>query len=323
MAEISIVSFADYPESTKAETFVQEHGGVLFAPPVRHLGNAPSEVLLILDEDGKLFGALQVATIRLKGVKTLAQPYLHPHCGLFTLPIPGAVHAVNARRKKVMRAVANYLSTRREYIFSLPFAPDWVDVQPLQWAGFTAQVKYTYRLDLKHEIDLTSNFSTDVRSEVRKAIALGATISNHAAPSDVLVCLNENAAKQGFSIPEHSVERLMRAQEAGHGRLFAVQCDGRLVAVALTLIDKSTMYYIMGAARREGGVRGALSFALSEAIAFAQSEGIATFDFEGSMIPGVENFFRGFGGDLKPYIHATKASFLMRLALRLAGRRDF
>jgi hypothetical protein len=323
VAELSIVSFANYPDPAKAETFMQTHGGVLFAPQVRHLGNGDSEVLLILDEDGKLFGAFQVATIRLKGVKTLAQPYLHPHCALFTLPIPGAVHAANSRRKKVMRAVANYLSTRKERIFSLPFAPEWVDVQPLQWAGFTANVKYTYRLNLGEGIDLTANYSTDVRSEVRKAIALGAKISNVASQGEVYACLHENAAKQGFVIAERTIERLLRAQEAGHGRLFAVHYKNRLAAVALTLVDKHTMFYIMGAAQREDGVRGALSYALCEAIADAQRAGLATFDFEGSMIPGVENFFRGFGGDLKPYIHATKASFLLRLALRLAGRRDF
>jgi len=323
VAEFSIVPFYSYAEQTSAEAFLQEHGGVLFTPEARILSMNPVEVLLLLDADGKLFGAFQVSTIRLKGVKTLAQPYLHPHCGLFTLPMPGAMHAVNSRRKKVMRAVANYLSTRSERIFSLPFSPEWVDVQPLQWAGFTAHVKYTYQLDLQQSGEIAANYSTEVRSDVRKAIALGATLSHEASTDAVFACLNENAAKQGFEITQSSVEQLMAAIAKGHGQLFAVHLEKRLVAVALTLADQNTMYYIMGAAQREAGVRGALSFALSEAIAESQNQGRATFDFEGSMIPGVENFFRGFGGNLRPYIHATKASFLLRMGLRLFGRRDF
>lgn len=323
MPEFSIESLSNFAEPRVAEAFIEAHGGVLFAPQVRHLGNEPAEVLLILDEDKKLFGALQVSSIRLKGVKTLAQPYLHPHCGLFTLPISGAAHAVNSRKKKLMRAVAAYFSSRKERILSIPFAPEWVDVQPLVWAGFSANVKYTYQLSLQSDANIQSLFSTDVRSEVKKAISLGAELTTQATHEEVLLCLATNAAKQGFKFQEHAVRKLLIAQEAGFGKLFVVRHENNIAAVALTLADKQTMYYIMGAAQRDSAVRGALSYALTGAIEYAQKNALNTFDFEGSMIPGVEHFFRGFGGDLKPFYHLTKANVFMRMALRLAGRRDF
>ena len=37
------------------------------------------------------------------------------------------------------------------------------------------------------------------------------------------------------------------------------------------------------------------------------------FDFEGSMQPGIEKYFREFGGDLVPYAAIEKSSFLMTL----------
>jgi len=44
------------------------------------------------------------------------------------------------------------------------------------------------------------------------------------------------------------------------------------------------------------------------------------FDFEGSMVEGVEQFYRGFGGELCPYLLVTRAdSFRLNLARKVQG----
>jgi len=40
---------------------------------------------------------------------------------------------------------------------------------------------------------------------------------------------------------------------------------------------------------------------IHEGILWADKTGLKCFDFEGSMIPAVESFYRQFGGKLQPY----------------------
>jgi hypothetical protein len=57
------------------------------------------------------------------------------------------------------------------------------------------------------------------------------------------------------------------------------------------------------------------------AIKVAKSKGVKTFDFEGSMIPGVEKFFRGFGGELTTYFAIQKIPMAYRVAAKIAGKK--
>ena len=49
-----------------------------------------------------------------------------------------------------------------------------------------------------------------------------------------------------------------------------------------------------------------MHYLLGQAIQDAQAKELEIFDFEGSMLPGVEAFFRGFNGELKPYFTVWK-----------------
>jgi len=47
------------------------------------------------------------------------------------------------------------------------------------------------------------------------------------------------------------------------------------------------------------------------------------FDFEGSNVPSIERYFRGFGGTLTPYIGVHKAWLPVEMALKLRYRNLF
>jgi len=57
-----------------------------------------------------------------------------------------------------------------------------------------------------------------------------------------------------------------------------------------------------------------------QSILLAREKGLKTFDFEGSMIPEVEKYFREFGGTLIPYYVAYKAPTALKLILKLNKR---
>ncbi|MDW8416883.1 MAG: hypothetical protein RML92_04950 [Bacteroidia bacterium] len=70
-----------------------------------------------------------------------------------------------------------------------------------------------------------------------------------------------------------------------------------LRAVGFFLNGRKRLWYIAGASVRGGGQ--SMTRILYEAILFAHSQG-KDFDFQGSVIPGIERFFRQFGGEWEP-----------------------
>jgi hypothetical protein len=72
------------------------------------------------------------------------------------------------------------------------------------------------------------------------------------------------------------------------------------LAAALICGQNEKCYYLFGSTDKAHQQNAAGPLALRAAIILAKEKGFKTFDFEGSMIPEVESFFRQFGGKLTP-----------------------
>lgn len=94
--------------------------------------------------------------------------------------------------------------------------------------------------------------------------------------------------------------------------------QGRLHAVAFIVWQESSAWYLAGGGNPTLRESGAHSLILWEAIRYV-SQYTDTFDFEGSMIPGVERFFREFGAIQTPFFTITKGklSLLNRACLKI------
>jgi hypothetical protein len=60
-----------------------------------------------------------------------------------------------------------------------------------------------------------------------------------------------------------------------------------------------------------------------ESVKHAKDLGLRYFDFEGSMVPQIETYFRGFGGRLTPYYRINRASLPIEIILKFFKRRLF
>ena len=70
--------------------------------------------------------------------------------------------------------------------------------------------------------------------------------------------------------------------------------------------DAETAYDLISTIDPEYRNSGAASLAVYEIIKYVKTQGITGFDFEGSMIEGVENSFRKFGTVQTPYFFICK-----------------
>jgi hypothetical protein len=82
--------------------------------------------------------------------------------------------------------------------------------------------------------------------------------------------------------------------------------DGELLSAVFLVWDRHRSYYLLGGFREDEEkakiARVATTYCLWTAMNFTRETlGLKVFDLEGSMIPGVELFFRKFGGDLTPF----------------------
>ena len=118
----------------------------------------------------------------------------------------------------------------------------------------------------------------------------------------------------------------------GTRRLFGIRdSEGQLLAATYIIWDRFRSYYLLGGYQEEGPsaetARIATTVAIWEAMRFTREDlGLRTLDLEGSMIPGVELFFRKFGGVLTPFYtiawnpNASSGRSVLRRAVRYAAR---
>ena len=97
----------------------------------------------------------------------------------------------------------------------------------------------------------------------------------------------------------------VQCQKAGRAYLLRDR-DGRPASATVMVHDNAPAYYLGGGIRRDlrqGSIFNVFLF--HRMIDDAHAMGL-DFDFEGSVLPGVERFFRSLGGQLRPLYRVLK-----------------
>jgi Acetyltransferase (GNAT) domain len=180
---------------------------------------------------------------------------------------------------------------------------------PLAWYGFAQTTRYTWRLPDLGDVEATfKGFRENVRGHIRSAEKHGLAVEE--AALDAFLALHEQraATQEDWSATDRrTVERIDSAcgWRGARSVLVARDPDGRVRAGAYVVYDGRFAYYLMSAT--DGEVRGSAALVVWESVKRAAERGLG-FDFEGSMLPHVEPFVRGFGGVPIPYSVVRKTA---------------
>lgn len=183
-------------------------------------------------------------------------------------------------------------------------------------AGLRSEVQQTFLIDLSIDEDsLFANFKENLRRNIRAA-QKEYTIAADASCLPLLYdyqrhTLSGKGVNQPYSLGD--MQKLMDACAAhGSAALWVARgADNEVAALVWNVWDKERSYYFMGAQKPGGDSYRAMSALLWHAIKQAKARGNTIFDLEGSMDPGVERFFRGFGGRRELYIILKKTDSLL------------
>ncbi|WP_455638555.1 GNAT family N-acetyltransferase [Parabacteroides sp.] len=265
-----------------------------------------------------------------------ALPIYTPHKGIISMPFytqtMGPWFAPEPKDAKYTRTLGKHQAICKEFTEELKKYPHFLqnfnylitDWLPFYWEGYKQTTRYTYLLkDIRDEKTLWDNMSPNIRRNITKAREKqGITVKRGISVNDFLSIQALTFERQQLSVPkgeEVLKELISVCKQRGQGDLWgAYDTEGNLHAVAFIAWQDSSAYYIAGGGDPELRSSGAHSLVLWEGIRFT-AQFTTLFDFEGSMIPGVERFFREFGAIQTPFFTITrgKLSLLYKVWLKL------
>ena len=203
--------------------------------------------------------------------------------------------------------------------FSQNFHHTFTDWLPFYWKGYRQTTRYSYILTDIRNIDvIEKNRSYDIRKNIEKAkTKRHIEIKQHISTNQFIKINAKTYERQGAKAykPEILKRLIETACSRNQGNTWgAFNKEGKLLAAVFIVWQENCAYYIAGGSDTEGRKTGAHLLVLSEAIREV-SNFAASFDFEGSMIQGVERVFRSFGAIQTHYFSISKGkrSWLHRL----------
>jgi hypothetical protein len=240
------------------------------------------------------------------GRKSLITLPFAPNIGPIWRPLTGKNPSRITRGKKLLHDLVSFLDAGPYFRIELNLPPEIRDVQPAVWAGWDVRVRYTYRLDLEQsEVDIFNGYEDKLKSQLRDFNPSSVRFESLNAKNAALI-FKELEEKNALAHPELA-SRLCDALGKHGGEIITVVGQkGTPLASAATVKSDGLTYYLFGGVNPEGRQAGAGPMALHASILRAKESQSHTFDFEGSMIPGVERYFRQFGGEIVPYYSLTK-----------------
>jgi Acetyltransferase (GNAT) domain len=263
---------------------------------------------VVVEQDGAVAARLPYVINRRFGLTALTQAPLTRFLGPWIRPAEGKYATRLGREKALMTELIARLPPCDVYQAS--FSPAIGNVLPFHWAGFTATVRYTYRLDDVRDPDaLWSEFDKHTRGEIRRAQRQLA-IRTDLGLDEFLELNRKTLERHGLRL-DQSRDVARRLDEACVARrvrtiVAAVDAKERVHAASYTVRDGATTYLLFSGSDPELRDSGAVSFVRWEAIR-AAAQHTRSFDFLGSMLEPIERANRGFGARQVPYFFVNRA----------------
>ncbi len=279
----------------------------------------------IFNDGDELVGGFIVYRETRFGLSIYRNPPFTPAIGPFLKMEASNPVAIMDVWKKVLSLMAEYISACGFSVVSIALDRNVVDTQPFIWRKNKVVPEYTYVLDLtKDTDDIMAEMSPERRKNIRKGLKDGLLASRVSDYGEIKMLVNRTFARQDRTVDQHYLDKILfEFADEGNSFAYSTSGNGNLLACSFCVHDRNTAYYLLGGYDSQKRHNGAGPLSMWEAIRHAKALGLRFFDFEGSMVPQIETYFRGFGGRLTPYYRINKAKLPLEMALKLVKRRLF
>ena len=284
------------------------------------------QILGIFEDGGEMVAGLSFLPEHRFGLTIVRNAPFTPNCGPFIALKAQNPVAILEMRRKVLECVVQYLEKENPAIVRLGLDQRIFDALPFFWNDYKVIPTYTYRLDLSISIEqIKKNMSPTRRNDITKALRDGLTVSQSNDLSVVKKLCLATFERQNMKINQTCLDSILfQYANSSNSYAFTTYREGIIpIATCFVVHDSKTAYYLIGGYSADLGHHGAGALAMFEAIKHAKKLGIKIFDFEGSVVPAIERYFRGFGGELTPYFTVNKAWIPVEIVLKFMKRNIF
>ena len=179
------------------------------------------------------------------------------------------------------------------------------------WRGYRQTTRYTYILNEINNYDyIFKNFAKNKKQKIQKTkniLNLKFDLSPEAFYAYFSDTIFERCEKVSFS--EELFYRLYNVvytHQAGR-TFYCTDNEDNIHAINFMVWDKECAYYLIAMRKKEYNTSGGTEYLVNETIKYV-SQFVNRFDFEGSMIKGVEESFRYFGSHQTEYYSISKCN---------------
>jgi hypothetical protein len=283
------------------------------------------QILAARDKDGRLVAGIPLPMRRLAGMALLHSPGLTPYLGpIFDLSRANGI----CDQLYIMRSYGELLASRIAGFDSFRFLVGACgpDLQGFLWAGFRAELAYTFRISRSQTLESVEEQITRTHfQKLSKALRLGLRVTRNEGVAALDALSQMHRQRHEASIyPEELARRLWAAAvERGRADLYLARSSENIpVAALFTVCDSRTTYQIVSGFEASGENAQGSYIVLWQALKDALQEG-RDFDFEGSSLRGVEQFYRRWGATAVPVWRLTRVDSIRGFIMQhLIRRRD-
>ena len=281
------------------------------------------DVALVFNKSNEIIASMPYAYKRKFGKLLIRQPQLTQFIGPYIKPKVGISYTKQlSREMKVMSELIKQIP--RFLYFSQNFSMNVTNWLPFYWSGFKQTTRYSYVInDIQSIDDVVKGFAHAKRKNLKRAESL-VKVSFDLPPEEFYKNHELTLGKQGEKCT-YSYETFKRIYEATQANkasiiLSATDSEGNLHGALFVIFDNNKAYDLISTIDPDFRNSGAATLLVREAIVYV-SRFVHQFDFEGSMIKGVEKSFRQFGAEQRPYFNIYKSSSRALSALLGYGGR--
>lgn len=266
---------------------------------------------VLLYEKGTLLAAMPYYVRRRLGMRYITQPPFTQHNGAWVkYPAKQSESKRISMEKEVLNEIISQLEALPICHYQQSFSPCFTNWLPFYWNGYSQTTQYTYRLPDIHDLtELFDGFQHNKRKNINKARKANIQVRFDLPASDFYMFHVRCLAEQGQRI-SYSMELFQRMYDAAYanqsGRtIYAIGEGGEILCALFNLWDAEWGYDLISAIAPQKRYTGAPDLLVWSMLDYLSGR-VNGYDFEGSMIQGVEESFRHFGATQTPYFTIYK-----------------
>jgi hypothetical protein len=193
-------------------------------------------------------------------------------------------------------------------IFTINFDWKYKNWLPFYWKGYRQTTRYTYILDnIKDHEYIYTQYKIQKIQKAKKVLTFHTDLSKEIFYSYFSDVVKERGDTISFS-RELFYQLCNMLYDHNAGRLFyCIDSEKNIHAINLTIWDNECAYYLSAMRKKEYNTSGGTEFLVDETIKYV-SQFVNRFDFEGSMIKGVEESYRYYGTRQTEYYNIYKCN---------------